>query len=258
MKVLIAGKGFLGEAVGERLEEENEVSYLSRSDADFEQDITEEFELDEEFDVLIHTVGLAPGFYSAEQYRKVHAEGTRNLIDAVEAEKVIYISALGAGQNSHSYFKTKEQAEETVKESAEEFTVLRPATIYGEGNQLLEMIRKMAFTRIFPNLKTEMQPIRLEDMVEIVGGTLDSYDGEVLNVAGPEKMTMGQMGRGIYREEGYSCLLIPFADFKAKIALTVFGFLPPPLNRENLEILDKNLDFQNDAEDIVELGGIFT
>jgi NADH dehydrogenase len=258
MKVLVAGKGFIGSNIGGKLEENgHEVSYLDRSDADYQYDITEEFEIEEEFDILVHTIGLPPGFNTEQEYREVMVDGTRHLLDAVEADKVIYISALRAGEIDHSFFHTKRESEQILIESGMDYTIIRPSTVIGEGNKLLEMIKKTAPTRVFPNIKTWTQPIRIEDLAELASKCLEEHDGEILNAGGPRKYQVGEMARQIYREEGYQCILLPFPVAAVKMALEP-GILPRPFFRENKVLLEtRNTTDENDAAEIVDLKSAF-
>lgn len=259
MKILVAGKGFIGSRVGEILEKDgHQVNYLDRSNADYEYDITERFEIEEEFDVLIHTIGLAPVFFSAKDYYRIHIGGTRNLLKAIEADKVVYLSALGAGEVDHSFFRTKREAERIVQKSEVDHTILRPSTVYGEGNRLLELIKKTAFTRLFPNIKTETQPIHREDLVKVVSNVVETRDNETLDIAGRKQITLGEMAKNLYREEGYSCHLVPIPQFLLEWSLILLSFLPPPFQKENVKILrSNNTTEDNDAEDIIELKNLF-
>lgn len=254
MKVLIAGKGFIGGSVGSEIEEEHEVKYLDIEGAEYEYDITESFSIEEEFDVLIHTIGLAPGFNSPGSYREVHVDGTRNLIEAVDADKIVYISALKAGEVDHSFFRTKKEAEEIIEKSGSKYTVIRPSTVYGDGNKLLGMIKRTAFTRIFPDLKNRTQPIMLDDLARMISGVMEGFENETLRAAGPEKMTMGELGKKVYHDAGYSCVLVPYPRFLLELKLLGLSFLPPPFQRENIQILrHDNTTDHNDAGGIVEL-----
>lgn len=259
MKILVAGKGFIGSRAGEKLREEgNEVKYLDRTDADFNHDITEPFEVDEEFDVLIHTIGLAPAFFSAKQYYKVHVTGTRNLLDAVKAEKVVFLSALGTGEVDHSFFRTKREAERIIENSDINYTILRPSTVYGEGNKLLELMKKTSFTRVFPDIKTRTQPIRREDLAKVVRKTVENYEGEKLDLAGNQQVSIGELARKLYQNEGYSCYLLPAPIFFFELMLVLLSVLPPPFEKENIKILrSSNTTDNNDAERIVDLKDIF-
>jgi len=253
MKVLVAGRGFIGKKVVERLRNTHQVKTLDRgADATFQQDITEEFEIDESFDVLIHTIGLAPGMYGPGEYEEVHVEGTQNLIEAVDAEKVVFLSALGAGKVDHSFFETKREAEKIIVNNSERHTVLRPSTVYGEGNKLLDLIGKAAPTMIFPDIKTLTQPIHVDDVVSVIDKTLEGFDNQVLELGGPEELTVGEMAKKIYNERGFPCVLLPAPMVLQKAGLTVFSPLPSPFNRENIKILEhQNTTNVNDAEKIL-------
>lgn len=259
MKVLVAGKGFIGSETGKILENKgHKVKFLDRSNADFEQDVTQEFNIEEEFDVLIHTIGLAPGFFSAKDYYRIHVTGTANLLDAVNADKVIYLSALGAGNVDHSFFRTKTEAERKIKHSDMDYTILRPSTVYGEGNKLLEYIKKTAFTRVFPNIKTKTQPIHREDLVEIISEVVDTHENETLDIAGKKQLSIAEMAKALYREEDCKCFTMPVPQFLIESSLVLLSFLPPPFQKENIKILrSSNTTENNDAEDIIELRDIF-
>jgi uncharacterized protein YbjT (DUF2867 family) len=252
MKHLVAGKGFIGSSVGERLE--GEVKYLDRSTGEFQHDITEDFSINEEFDTLHHTVGLAPGFATREQYREVHVEGTRNLLKAVDADKIIYISALNP-ELDHPFFSTKKEAEKMIRESDMEHTILRPSTVIGRGNKLLDMMRKASFMRVFPQVNTRMQPIRLEDLVDAAKKVSRDRDGETLNLAGPKKMTVSEMAKRLYREEGKSCEVIPLPEGFLETFIDTFGIINrPPLTRENAILMDAdNTTDENHAPQLTQL-----
>ena len=253
MKVLVAGRGFIGKKIVERLRGEHEVKTLDRSaEATFQQDITEKFDIDEEFDILIHTIGLAPGMYSSSKYEKVHVKGTENLLEAVKADKTIFMSALGVGKIDHSFFTTKKRAEDLITNKSEKYTILRPSTVYGPGNKLLELIRKAAPTMTFPKIKTKTQPIHIEDLVSITEKSLNNFDNQILELGGPEKMTVGEMAKKIYRERGFPCILIPAPLFLQKTGLKILSPLPGPFNRENIQLLEhQNTTEVNDAEKIL-------
>ena len=252
MKILVAGSGFIGSKIIEELEEDHEVKTLDRTEADFTQDITEEFELDESFDVIFHTVGLAPGMNKPEAYERVHIEGTKNILEGVECDKIVYISALKSGEVDHSFFKTKQKAEDLIKSDGRKYTVVRPSTVYGRGNKLMDMIRKASPLRIFPDIRTETQPIHIDDLQEILGRSVQDFDNEILEVAGHEVMTVGEMAKKIYRDEGFKCFLLPVPRVLQETGLKLSPF-SGPFSSENIQILrHQNTVEENDAEEILE------
>jgi nucleoside-diphosphate-sugar epimerase len=253
MKVLVAGRGFIGKNIVSKLRENHEVKTLDRNPgATYQQDITEPFDLEESFDVLIHTIGLAPGPHSPESYRSVHVEGTENLLDAVKCEKVIFVSALGVGEVNHSFFKTKKKAEQIVSQ-IENYTILRPSTVYGKENKILDLMRKTAPLMIFPDVKAETQPIHVEDVSEIIEKSIENYDSEILKIGGPETMKMGEIAEKLRGEKGFPCIRIPIPLWVQKFLLTALTPLPVPFNREDYRLLNQeNSTTVNDAEDILE------
>ena len=253
MDILVAGKGFIGEAIGQRLSSlGHEVEYLDRTRGDYHIDITREFGIDREFDAVYHCIGLAPGFSTEAEYRKAHVEGTKNLVRGVKTDKIVYLSALGAGEINHSYFNTKRKAEELIKSSGLDYTIIRPSTVLGEGNKLLDSIRDLAFTRVFPDIPAKMQPIEKEELIEILYRCRNDYSGETLMVAGDEKISLGEMARQIYGEEGYRCHMIPFPVFLTEVGLLGLRFLPPPFLPENRVLLNMDTTLEeNDADRIL-------
>ncbi|MFB6114715.1 MAG: NAD-dependent epimerase/dehydratase family protein [Candidatus Nanohalobium sp.] len=252
MKYLVAGKGFIGSALGEQLD--GEVKYLDRSSGDYQEDITEEFEIEEEFDVVYHTIGLPPGFATGKQYEEVHVKGTENLLEAVNADKIVYISALNP-ELDHPFFETKRKSEELVKNSEMDHTIIRPSTVMGRGNKLLDLMRKTSVTRMFPRISTRMQPIKLEDLTDCLVKVADKRNGEALNIAGPEKITVSEMAEKLYREEGRDCLIVPLPDGVLEEFLKTFGFINrPPMIKENAKLLKAdNTTESNHAPQLTQL-----
>lgn len=252
MKVLIAGKGFIGEKIAEKMDAE--VKFLSRNSGDYQFDITKEFEIEEEFDVLIHTVGLEPGTRSRELYEKVHVAGTRNLLEAVEADKTVYISALGVGKIDHPYMNTKKRAEEMVKDE-ECWTIVRPSIVYGKGNVMFENITESAPVVLFLRLKMKMQPIHVEDFVDVMAAAVEDYDSETLEVGGPEQLYIHEIIRRYCREKGKKFYSFPMPDAVPKASLKLLSNLPfeiPKLSRDNANLLTDNvIEGENDAERIL-------
>jgi NADH dehydrogenase len=254
MRILIAGKGFIGTSLEENLSRNHKVDFLDKSEADYVFNISKSFDIEDNFDLLIHAIGLAPGFYREDEYRQLHVEGTKNLLNGVEADKIIYLSALKAGEIDHSFFRTKKQAEDIIKDSGMDYTIIRPSTVYGEENKLLDLMGKLAFTRTFPNVKLKTQPIHIEDLVEIVSESVSNFDNEILRAAGPEKMTVGELGKRVYHQKGFRCLLIPFPTTFLTIIIYALSFLPPPFKAENIRLLRaENTTERNDATKITSL-----
>src|SRR5688572_26771008 len=75
-------------------------------------------------------------------FRRVHLEGTRNVIEAARragARRIAMLSFLRARPGSGSgYHESKWQAEELVRDSGLDYTVLKAGVIYGRGDHMLD------------------------------------------------------------------------------------------------------------------------
>ncbi|MGI8924584.1 MAG: SDR family oxidoreductase [Fimbriimonadales bacterium] len=71
-------------------------------------------------------------------FDNVIAQGTRNFVEAandVGLEKIVYVSAMGTSAKTGSkYFEAKWKAEEAVRSSTLNHTILRPSIILGPGD----------------------------------------------------------------------------------------------------------------------------
>ncbi len=75
-------------------------------------------------------------------YQRVHVEGTRNVVNAAKragVRKVVLLSFLRARPNCGSgYHESKWAAEEIVRSSGLDYTVLKAGVIYGRGDHMLD------------------------------------------------------------------------------------------------------------------------
>jgi nucleoside-diphosphate-sugar epimerase len=170
MKVLVTGStGFLGQAiVNEFLSNGVEVVGVSKSSGQFKADITVEKSLDklsdlENIDAVIHSAGLAHQFGKTlrEKFFEVNVKGAENVLKlakVLKAKHFILISSVAVyGDNSKlqttnltfqefsdcnptgDYAQSKYEAEQLATKFCVEnnlcLTILRPATIIGEGDK---------------------------------------------------------------------------------------------------------------------------
>ncbi len=147
---------------------------------------------------VVHLVGIIQETGGA-SFAGIHVEGTRNLLEASKKAGVrhfVYQSALGTRPGAVSrYHRTKWEAEELVRKSGIAFTILRPALIYGPGDQftmrLAEIIRISPVLPVIGTGKSRVQPISINDVVvslhKIV--TTDSFLNEIYEIGGPEQLT---------------------------------------------------------------------
>jgi uncharacterized protein YbjT (DUF2867 family) len=127
-------------------------------------------------DVVIHLAGV----------------GTRNIVSEAEAAGVrrfIFVSSLGAEGDD----------EAVVSASRLRWTIVRPAHVYGPGDdvisQIVKMIRALPAMPIIERGDEEFQPIWHEDVAAALAmiAERDDLAGQTLEVAGPETTSMNDL-----------------------------------------------------------------
>lgn len=169
-------------------------------------------------ETVVHLAGI--NFErGAQTYKAVHVQGTRNVVAAAEAcgaSKLLLSSFLRARPGCGSaYHESKWAAEEIVRDSGLEHTVLKPGITYGRGDQMLTHVSRWLVTvPVFGLMGFEerrMRPLAIEDLVDIMvaASTDDQLSNTTVPVVGPEELTLREAIQRIGRVIGRSPLLIP-------------------------------------------------
>lgn len=165
-------------------------------------------------DAVVHLAGITreePRW--GQTFQRVHVEGVWNLIDACldsDVRRWVHVSALGAEADApEPYRSSKFQGEETVRASPMRWTILRPAMIYGPGNPSLEWMARLTYGApllpvLVPGRHTRISPIWVGDLARGIVACLERPDteGQTLEAAGPEAMTVGDMMAELARARG--------------------------------------------------------
>jgi NADH dehydrogenase len=152
---------------------------------------------------IIHLAGArrGEGQYSDEW---INHRGTENLLEAAkdtDVKRIIFLSHIHADRNSaFPLLRGKGGAEEAIRGSGLNFTVLRSSLIFGAGDSfttVLAMIIKM-IPFVFPvmgNGKTRFQPIHVDDVTACLAGCLDTrhLDRMTLPIGGPQHLSYSEI-----------------------------------------------------------------
>jgi nucleoside-diphosphate-sugar epimerase len=150
-------------------------------------------------DAVAHCAGINREIGS-QTYEKVHIAGTRNVVNAAlqaNVRKIVFVSFLRARPNCGSpYHESKWAAEEIIRNSGLDYTILKPGVIYGRGDHMLDHLSHAFYT--FPifalvGMKDQLiRPTAVEDIARILRAAL--VEGRLLRqtvaVTGPEEMTL--------------------------------------------------------------------
>jgi len=280
MILITGGTGFVGRhfirraraegiAVRALIRDPRKAQALKNLDVDLVQgDISDKSALESAAagaDSVVHLVGIiqeAPHV----TFHGIHVEGTRNVLNAAQANGVrsfLYLSALGARPDAAStYHKTKWGAEELVRKSGIPFSIVRPSLIYGSNDgfttRLTEAIKLSPFLPIIGSGQSRVQPISIDDVVSCMLKAVT--DRALLNatyeIGGPEQLTYQEItvvlanAMGIHRP----VLHLPLPLMRIAARLLELALPVPPLTTDQLTMLQENNIC--DMRDIREVFGV--
>jgi NADH dehydrogenase len=159
-------------------------------------------------DVLIYLPGLLREFPGKSiTFRSVHVDGVRNLLAAARQSGVtrwIQMSALGVGANSATgYYQTKWEAEQLVRASNIDWTILRPSLIFDDRprkqhnfvDELAKAIKTAPFIPIIGDGTFLFQPVSVDDVSQTIVQSLAKPEtiGKTYEIGGMEKITYREL-----------------------------------------------------------------
>lgn len=133
-------------------------------------------------DAAINLVGIIREFPSrGVTFERLHVQATAAMLAAARQAGVgrfLQMSALGTRPDAvSSYHRTKFRAEELVRTSGLEWTILRPSLIYGPGDGFVTMLaRQRRMTPVMPvmgNGRYRLQPIHADDVARCFARALE-------------------------------------------------------------------------------------
>ncbi len=168
-------------------------------------------------DAVAHCAGINREI-GEQTYQRVHVEGTRRVANAATragVKKIALLSFLRARPKCGSgYHESKWAAEEIVRGSGLDYTVLKCGVIYGVGDHMLDHLSHAFYTfPIFALVGFQDKPIRptaVEDVVRILRAS--SIDGrlsrQTVAVTGSEELMLTEAVKRVARVVGKEPLYI--------------------------------------------------
>ena len=143
----------------------------------------------------------------------VDIQGTQAVSQAAAAAKVrrfFYVSHLGADRASaFPVLKAKAIAEEHLRRSGVDFTILRSAIVYGLGDHftsgLARLLHAFPFVFMVPeDGRVQLQPLWVEDLVTCLVWALEDERtrGQTYSIGGPEYLPFNQIMQAVMEASG--------------------------------------------------------
>jgi NADH dehydrogenase len=247
MKIAITGAtGFVGSHLTTRLTSEgHEVVRIGRrriGDAIVQSSLDNVDQLTAAFadcKVIAHCAGINREIGN-QTYARVHVEGTRNVISAAKnagVQKIVLMSFLRARPDCGSpYHESKWAAEEIVRDSGLDYTIVKAGIVYGRGDHMLDHLSHALHT--FPvfglvGLKEKsIRPLAVEDLVHVMRAALVDrrLKRQTIALVGPEEIYLSEAVLRVAEVVGRRPLMFPLPVVYHELMARVFErFMKIPL-----------------------------
>ena len=152
-------------------------------------------------EVVVH-MAASVGKLRADVHERVNVEGTRRLIEAcvrAGVRRLLFVSTIAATYpelDHYPYGRSKARAEELVRASGMEWSILRPTIVLGRRSpawQSLSQLARMPVMPVFGSGQALMQPVDVEDLADAIALWIDddALLGCDLDLGGPDVLATG-------------------------------------------------------------------
>lgn len=191
-------------------------------------------------DVIYHLASQERRGASADLL-EIDIQGTRNLVDTAQeagVDRFFFLSHLGADRASaYPIMTAKAIAEEHIRRSTLDYTILRTAQVFGPGdhftNNLARLLQSLPLVFLLPDQgETLLQPLWIEDLATcmIWALDLDNTRREMYEIGGPEQLTFREIIQTLLDKLGIHRFLIPVQSAYLRmltVAVEYFSRQPP-------------------------------
>lgn len=137
-------------------------------------------------------------------YNETNVTGTRNLVKSAQeagVKRIIEISGLGTKPDKPgSYMQGRYLAEQAVKESTLDWTIIQPSVLFGKGapfiKGLSDLIASAPVVPLIGGGKIMFQPILVDDVVRVIEHVLkepEQTKGKTYTIGGPEYYSFSEV-----------------------------------------------------------------
>ena len=234
MRIAITGgTGFVGGHLARRLlSEGHEVVLLSRAPQRQERaktgavscvasDLSDVDVLAAAFagcEAVAHCAGINREIGS-QTYQRIHVAGTRNVVEAAQrarVRRIALMSFLRARPDCGSpYHESKWAAEEIIRNSGLDYTIVKAGMVYGRGDHMLDHLSHSLHTLpLFATVGLReklIRPLAVEDLVQILRSAMveDHLARKTIAITGAEPLLLSDAARRVAAVLGRRIYIVP-------------------------------------------------
>jgi len=242
MRVAITGgTGFVGSHLADRLESErHEVLLLARRRRanqvhsfipNYLSNVTQLTAVFRGYDAVAHCAGINRE-KGKQTFQRVHVDATQNVVEAAKAagvKKIVMISFLRARPNCESlYHQSKWEAEEIVRNSGLDYTIIKAGVVYGRGDHMLDHLSHALHTFPFFALvgleEKSLRPLAVEDLVHVMRAAIVDrrLKRQTIALLGAEEIYLSEAVRRVAEVVGKQPLMFPLPIWLHRLMAQVF------------------------------------
>ena len=247
MRVAITGgTGFVGRHLAERLDPADTIIVSRRTGVPID-DVDALTAAFAGCDVVAHCAGINREIGN-QTFAHVHVDGTRNVIEAARragVQRIVMLSFLRARPDCGSaYHETKWAAEELLRQSGIDHTILKAGMIYGLGDHMVDHATRAVRTwPVFATVGLRDRTVRPVPVEEAVNALLAALEGRVpdptVAVLGAEELEFALAVRRIARVAGRRPLFVraPVWAIRVLAQLTEWTMVVPLVAKAQAQML---------------------
>ncbi len=263
MRIIVLGaSGQIGTVIYDGLRKHHDVIGTSRKSSEkyFQfNPFNDNWSLLGKADVVINCIGQIEAS-SAMTFHRIHVDLIQHIIDnraLLGNPRILQISALGASSTHPvDFLRTKRIADDLLLQQSNT-AVVRPSIVCTHCTM---MVKKMIMLSniakytlgilIVPKklLKTRIQPVMPADLIDIVGAMCTNTEVRVVNVVGPEAMSLHDILMLLFkiRNQKLQVLAMPRMLIDMVVLNIVARFFPSVINASQYKLLfdDNTADCQ--------------
>jgi nucleoside-diphosphate-sugar epimerase len=248
---ITGGTGFVGRNLATRLDPSDTV-IISRRTGVAIDDVDALATAFEGCDVVAHCAGINREI-GDQTFQHVHVDGTRAVIEAAQragVKRIVMVSFLRARPDCGSgYHETKWAAEELIRTSGIDHTILKCGMIYGPGDHMVNHVTRAVRTvPVFGTVgfrERLVRPIPVADAVDVLVAAIKGRIAEpTVAVMGAEEFTLGESVRRIARVAGQRPMFVPMPVWTIKVLaqLTEWAMVVPLVAKAQARMLDEGVN----------------